>query len=688
MRSFLRKFESLASSHRIIPWVFLVVAVLVYGLFVWRHGFYWDDLPMSWIRYELGPEAMRVYFSTSRPVWGAVYQITTRLIPQVPLYWQIFAILWRWAGVVILWAILRQLWPGRDRFAFLACLFFLLYPGFNLQWVSYLTSHFYIVICIFLLSFLLMLWSFKRTDRYWILTLVAMVLSLLNLWMMEYFYFLDLLRPVVIFYALYQTQPAGRFWDVVKQTFVRWLPYLLVFLVNVFYRAFVFTNVAYQNVLVGELKANPLAAILKLIRQVLSDLWLVSGQAWLRVFQLPNPSVDGPLTTLLYVFTFLSVGAIVFLFLNRYIRDENGRDHKPALWAIFIGFTAMLLGGGPYWLATLDLSLSFPASRFTMSFMLGVSLLIAGLFEFVPVRWRAVLASLLIAFTAGKHVLISGAFRRDWQAQKDLFWQMTWRAPGLKPNTLVLMNEELSFYADNSISAPLNWIYGPDQSGEQIPYVLFYPTNRLGLSLSQLQPGLPVHFSYIAGEFNGNTADTVAFYYDPPKCLRLLDPLLDTDNHFILDESLMREASVLSNPDRILDSAEAVMPDVYGPEPEHRWCYYFEKAELARQFEDWETITRLGDDAFTLDDHINGPLERFVFIEGYAHTGDWDRALELSKDSYQVSKKYVGPLLCRLWQRIETETADGVARDALRPEEVSKRNEAISGAKNLLSCNP
>ena len=155
MRSFFRKFETLASSPRAIPWVFLVVAALVYGLFVWRHGFYWDDLPMSWIRYELGPEAMRVYFSTSRPVWGAVYQITTRLLPQVPLYWQIFAILWRWAGVVILWALVRQLWPGRNQLAFLTCLFFLLYPGFNLQWVSYLTSHFYIVICIFLLSFLL-----------------------------------------------------------------------------------------------------------------------------------------------------------------------------------------------------------------------------------------------------------------------------------------------------------------------------------------------------------------------------------------------------------------------------------------------------------------------------------------------------------------------------------------------------
>jgi hypothetical protein len=76
-----------------------------------------------------------------------------------------------------------------------------------------------------------------------------------------------------------------------------------------------------------------------------------------------------------------------------------------------------------------------------------------------------------------------------------------------------------------------------------------------------------------------------------------------------------------------------------------------------------------------LDDHPNNPVERFVFIEGYAHVGDWERAIKLSRESYQVSKGYVGPLLCRLWDRIAADTADS-------PE----RNEALSQVKNLFSC--
>ena len=161
-----------------------------------------------------------------------------------------------------------------------------------------------------------------------------------------------------------------------------------------------------------------------------------------------------------------------------------------------------------------------------------------------------------------------------------------------------------------------------------------------------------------------STSNALAFYYAPPYCLRLLEPDLDANNRFIRDESLMREASALSNPDQILQEQSAVMPKFFGPEPSHGWCYYFEKADLARQFADWNEVAKLGNQAFKLNDSPNNPVERFVFIEGYAHVGNWDRAIELSKVSYKVSKDYVGPLLCQLWKRIETGTTAGVERSA------------------------
>ena len=169
----------------------------------------------------------------------------------------------------------------------------------------------------------------------------------------------------------------------------------------------------------------------------------------------------------------------------------------------------------------------------------------------------------------------------------------------------------------------------------------------------------------------------VAFYYAPPGCLRLLDPQIDPYNHLIPDESLLRDAAHLSTTTPVLDQPVARMPEIYSPEPAHNWCYYFERADLARQTGDWAQVSDLGDKAFKLDDYPNDPLERFVFVEGYAHAFKWQKALDYSNASYKVSKSYVGPLLCRLWERIERETPASTEKDV-----------AVREAKTLFVCNP
>jgi len=207
--------------------------------------------------------------------------------------------------------------------------------------------------------------------------------------------------------------------------------------------------------------------------------------------------------------------------------------------------------------------------------------------------------------------------------------------------------------------------------------VFFYPTNRLGGALTSLEPGQPVHYDYLAGQFEGNTSQVVVFYFSPPRCLRLLDPEIDPYNRLIPDDSLLRDAAHLSSTTPVLNNSAAQMPDIYAPEPTHTWCYYFEQADLARQMGNWEDVADLGDKAFKLDDYPNDPLERFVFIEGYAQTGEWEKALEYSDVSYKVSKNVVGPLLCRLWERIDREVPASPDKD-----------DFVMQAKTLFVCNP
>jgi hypothetical protein len=622
----------------------LIAAILAYGLLIPQVGFYWDDLPMSWIRYHLGPEAMTEYFSTNRPVWALLYQVTTRIFPQVPIYWQVFALLWRWLGAVTVWAIVRRLFPEREKLALTVSLLFLLYPGFNQQWGSFLYSHFFIVLFFFLISYYLML----RGK-----TIPAMIFSALNLWMMEYFFVLELTRPFVIWISLDRESLAPR--ERFTRTLKLWTPYLAVLVAAVLSRLFIFNNQIYEFNLKEELLKAPLETISLLLQNVISSLWTVTVGAWGSIFQFPDPITDGPRTSMIYAVVALSAGLLALLGWRKQAQVEGGGGR--AIWPIIsLGVVMILLGGPPFWLTNVPVSLGFPANRATLSFMLGVSFVFAGLLELIPSKARYMVAMVFIALAAGRQFLWANEFRRDWAEHKNMFWQMTWRAPGLEKNTIVLINEELDFYADNSLGASFNWIYAPENHTDRVDYVLFYPTNRLGASLPELEPGVSVNYDYLAGKFEGNTSQAVVFYYAPPRCLRLLDPEIDPENRLIPDESLLRDAAVISSTAPILREQKSRMPEIYGPEPVHGWCYYFQKADLARQWNDWDQVVALGDSAFQLDDHPNDPFERFVFIEGYAHAGDWEKAVELSIASYKVSKNFVGPLLCRLWNRIERET--------------------------------
>lgn len=673
-------------AHRIKPFypaiILLVVAILSYGLLIPQMGFYWDDFPISWIRYQLGPEALTEYFSTNRPVWGALYQITTSMFPQIPIYWQVFALVWRWLGAVVVWAIARQLWKDKPSFGMGVALLFLLYPGFNQQWASFLYGHFFVVLFFFLFSLFCMLKAIERPDRYWLWTSIGMVSSALNLWMMEYFFVVELARIGVIWTALRNDSLTMK--ERIRRALGLWLPYLAVFGLAVLSRLFIFNNQVYGISLTERLKTAPLDTLQRLIESILVTLRLVIRDSWAQVFQLPDPLLGESVTRTYFI---VAIGALIvvvagFFLMSREYLQPYRKDLKDAAYAIGLGVLAVLLAGWPFWLIGFEPSLAWPANRFTLPFIFGVSLILAGLIYVIP--WqvvRNIVIVLLVGFAAGRQFLWASDYRNDWNAQKDLFWQLTWRAPGIKSDTLVLLNEgALEYYADNSLSSALNWIYAPDNYSDHVEYVLFYPTTRLRNALPELKMDIPIYFDYLSGEFHGNTSQTLAIYFDPPGCLRVLDPEIEGRNRLIRETSLMRFAAHISSPDLIIAETRARMPEVYAPEPEHDWCYYFEKADLARQFGDWEEVTSLGDTAFRLDDDPRDPVERFVFIEGYAHVGQWARAIELSEESHEASnasKDEFARLLCLLWERIETETTESVGR-----------SEALSEVKSMFACKP
>jgi hypothetical protein len=649
----------------ITPMILLFFSVLSYGLLINRLGYYWDDFPLTYIYNIFGRIGLENYFSTNRPIWGYLYQITFSLFKH-PMEWQLNALIWRWLSAVLLWWILIEVWPKHKYIGMWTGLLFLVYPGFKQQHISVIYSNLFIVFDCFLLSILLNIKALKSYKNkkskllVWIFTGFGLGLSLFNLLALEYFFALELLRPIIT-WTILSVENSGRS-DKIKSFFTHWIPYAMLWFAVVIWRVFFFSFQThnYQLLFLKSLQSNPLQAVFDLVKSIFMSLWVVLVEAWLGIFKLPDVSQLGVRTTIMMVaiIVICLVSCFAVLVLTRYLTS----DRRILIGLITVGFFACLLGGIPWWLIELPPTLRFPSDRFTLPFMIGVCLVIVGVLGIIPTRnWvKGLILAVIIAFSVGSQFQVTNQFRRDWETQRRFFWQLSWRIPKLVDGTTLMVNElPMTYYSDNSLTAPLNWFWSPSNHTQNMSFLLVYPSRRLGSSLRSLNPGTAISIDYLATKFNGNTSQTVSIYYEPPACLRVLDNAIDSNNRMLPPE--MQSAAVLSSTDWIqtnIDSNQQILPEgLYAPEPEHMWCYYFEAADIARQQDRWDEVASLGDTAYSLNDYPNDPSEHFVFIEGYAHVNNWERARELSDQAMKISP-IMKPLLCHLWNRIDATTSE------------------------------
>jgi len=269
-----------------------------------------------------------------------------------------------------------------------------------------------------------------------------------------------------------------------------------------------------------------------------------------------------------------------------------------------------------------------------------------------------VITALLISFAVGAHFETANTFRREWENQGNFFWQLSWRAPAIRPGTLLLTYDlPFQYDTDYSLTAPLNWMYAPQQAGPDLPYLLFFIKNRLGGGLDSARPNIAVNKDLRSFTFSGSTNQTLLFFYSPPGCLRILDPSRP-EEWVNLPQSLV-DASSLARPELVESSSAATArppANFFNAEPAHQWCYDFEKADLARQGEDWAKVASLGDAALKLPLQAQEPVEYFAFIEGYARSARLEQAEALSQTAAAKSG-LLKPNLCALWHRLG-KTAD------------------------------
>lgn len=635
--------------------LFLIVifSLLAYAPLLTLTGFYWDDWGFAWTTRFLGPIEFIESFRPFRPFLGPIFVFTTSLLPSHPLIWQAFGLFVRCLSGLAAWWAFRIIWPDLKRQALTVGLLFLLFPAYTQQWSAFThTNQELIPLIFYLLSFGFTARA-RQAKSFWRNTFAALLSGALGLLTTEYFVGFEIFRIGIIWSILKNVPPGKR----LRETFKHFLPYFLLWLGNAAWLAYYYTYGPYNSydvsVLDG-LRADPVGFLAMTAADMGRTLFLAGFQAWgetLRLFTQPPLSLS----------TWLAWGValIAMVIAGVFLRPAmTGReDRRWALWAILFGLLGILAGRVPSWAAGLPLKLTFSWDRFFLSMMLGSSFLLAGLLELLPLgrrRWLAV--GLILALAVGQQNLHANAYRRDWIRQRDLYWQMVWRMPALEPGTALLTHEFPNFDYDTDLTFtfPVNWIYAPNYHGGDLPYVLLYSAVRLGgPNLPALEADIPLEIVLRTVTFHGSTSDLVVLYFPEAGCLRVLDPAYDGAETLPPVHPDLLRAIPLSDLSRIHNGSKPNVPDrtVFGSEPEHGWCYYYAKAEFARQQGDWSQVASLGQAALERGLQARNVYEWLPFIEGFARLGNWETARQRSLQTLSASPQ-TRKGLCAIWQRV------------------------------------
>jgi hypothetical protein len=656
-----------------VPLALFAACFFSYGLLIPSLGFYWDDLPYIYSYHIFGPLGYGAYVAGDRPFSHYLYIVTTFFFGENPLGYHILNFLVRWGTCLAIWGLIRLTWQKNWRSLVWVPFLFAVYPGFRqqqipiiygLHWANYLQIT---------LSFGLMVLAVRQNQRRWLWTGLAMLLSL-SVFSLEYYIGLELIRPLLLWLVLGQSLISKH--ERMIKLIQYWLPYLAILVAYIIWRVILFRSDMYQPELLESIGTAPQLGIIGLVQTVFQDFFKVTLYAW---EQITNPLLVIQFASRVDFLYWGIIAATLVLFILYFSRldltipdagtTQESTSYTPASQAVLLGIWAVLSAGFPFWVSYLPIEIRFPFDRFTLPFIFGVSMLLGGLAALIlrTHLQKAILIGLMIAFAVGWQFQNANSFRRDWENLSTFLWQFTWRVPGLQPGTIAMTQElPLLYYSDGSLTPLLNMIYAPQNTNGTLSFLMLFIKARLGSSLPSLEPGTGVKKTFRTFSFSGTTSQTLGFYYSPPGCFRILDP---SRAHELADMPVqIGESLHLSRLDLIkLDKEPAAVPvsHWFGGEPAQDWCYYYEKADLARQKGDWQAAANLADQAYSRFGGTKDATEQAVFIEAYARNGQIqkavDRVIETS-NAIPSSRAF----LCTEWKYLEDQLGTNVRQEQVR----------------------
>jgi hypothetical protein len=623
--------------------IFLQVALLVIisgVIYLPRIGqlqFYKDDWYYILDGLYGGPAIFNEMFSIDRPARGPFFQAYFSLFGANPLPYHLGHYFWRLSAALSALWLFRMLWPRQTREAFFGALFFLIYPGY-LWWTSGIEYQpMAASLCLQVLSMAL---TVKAILSEGLLRKTLFVLgSILTGWgylaLVDYATGMEFFRLGVIFLLVNRGEIISLLQRGFRAVKVWFFTSFLIPAGFLFWKIFLFT---------GERKVTDLgvqlAPFLEAPRQALK-LWLVgivrdgltvSVLAWIEPFSQFFWTLNLNEIIIGLVFAVLLIGFVYYAashFLGEVLSE--GEKYEP----VILGIAACFVGVIPVVIANRYVDFAF-FSHYSLPVSLAAALFLAGLVAFItPARMQFAFVSLVVASAALTHYAAASFVVREIEIVNSFWWQVHWRAPGLRAGTTLIVDYPVLGFDDqgDNVWGPANLLYYPEDKQKNIP--VEYKLAALPLSGPELEN------VFSKGEHNSGYR-THTFRYNANQLLALSQPIagacvraLDGGLPILSSHETVEisEVAKYSKQDTILfGSPVKPPPPVFGREPEHGWCYYFEKVELAIQQGDWGRALALSEEALAADLSPVDPVEWMPFLLTYMVDNDLEAVTTIARN--------------------------------------------------------
>ncbi|MBN2116983.1 MAG: hypothetical protein JW730_10445 [Anaerolineales bacterium] len=610
---------------------------------------------------KLNPALQFRFYAHDRPFpW--TYHLIYFLVGSKPIGWHIITLLIRWAGTLFFVHALILLWPRYKSHMLWLGVLLLVYPGFLQQSQSATKARHIMTFLLFALSVYLMALAIKRPKWARLLFPLSWLATFAHLFTTEYFAGLELMRPVLLWILMEGENKKNS--HLLRQVAVTALPYVLITIFYFWCRFFYFPVIFHttsrisdmNSVLSGFQESFP-GSVLYFLSGALFDLVYLTLQVWVdAIINFEGFSFQKRVAWFVFALGIVLTAAFAFFYNVKEEEAKEASDHSSPAWMFMVGFGLFILGALPIWIIGKQISAGGWNDRFALAPMLGAILMVmALLLWFVRPAGQKFILGFLLVFSIAAQAWVVNNYRQDWRTQLDYYWQLYWRAPALQPGTALFTFEQpspsITHYSDAGFA--LNILYHYQTEDGFLPYWLFLRRFHF-----EYQPDDSFVYDLRGLVFKGNTSKGIAVMHQSGSaCLRVLDPVYAHDPRFTEGQEILIP---LSNLSRIIPDPAAPPPDpdIFGPEPAHNWCYFFQKADLARQEKDWNTVIALLEQVQQEGFAPGYGAEYIPFIEAYAQTGDWQKAYDLTLAARDVNSG-LKKMLCTNWSRLsEIPSAD------------------------------